>query len=241
MESAFKVGTYIVPLQNKLLSRAEPLTAYKPYMIIEYLHVPYILTDSGKCNFCAYYGKEEVERVEGIRWFATLKEAQTFCNQHIFEIGKYYSFNKEEGFFSDLVAEVLKLLKMDDAGRVSKFFKKEVKRLKEEIKTFEMNKQTAEMEFERRLSKYDSQIEDAEEAVKEAYTKIQVEELTSNEAMENFSAKYWSNINDKEYLLKSLVDARKRAVEQYEITVKERDEKIAKRVQRIEKISKKSV
>ena len=148
---------------------------------------------------------------------------------------------KEEGFFSDLVAEVLKLLKMDDAGRVSKFFKKEVKRLKEEIKTFEMNKQTAEMEFERRLSKYDSQIEDAEEAVKEAYTKIQVEELTSNEAMENFSAKYWSNINDKEYLLKSLVDARKRAVEQYEITVKERDEKIAKRVQRIEKISKKSV
>lgn len=147
---------------------------------------------------------------------------------------------KEEGFFSDLVAEVLKLLKMDDAGRVSKFFKKEVKRLREEIKTFEMNKQTAEMEFERRLSKYDSQIEDAEEAVKEAYTKIQVEELTSNEAMENFSAKYWSNINDKEYLLKSLVDARKRAVEQYEITVKERDEKIAKRVQRIEKISKKS-
>ena len=122
---------------------------------------------------------------------------------------------KEEGFFSDLVAEVLKLLKMDDAGRVSKFFKKEVKRLKEEIKTFEMNKQTAEMEFERRLSKYDSQIEDAEEAVKEAYTKIQVEELTSNEAMENFSAKYWSNINDKEYLLESLVDARKRAVEQY--------------------------
>ena len=148
---------------------------------------------------------------------------------------------KEEGFFSDLVAEVLKLLKMDDAGRVSKFFKKEVKRLREEIKTFEMNKQTAEMEFERRLSKYDSQIEDAEEAVKEAYTKIQVEELTSNEAMENFSAKYWSNINDKEYLLISLVDARKRAVEQYEITVKERDEKIAKRVQRIEKISKKSV
>ena len=148
---------------------------------------------------------------------------------------------KEEGFFSDLVAEVLKLLKMDDAGRVSKFFKKEVKRLKEEIKTFEMNKQTAEMEFERRLSKYDSQIEDAEEAVKEAYTKIQVEELTSNEAMENFSAKYWSNINDKEYLLKSLVDERKKAVEQYENTVKERDEKIAKRVQRIEKISKKSV
>lgn len=148
---------------------------------------------------------------------------------------------KEEGFFSDLVAEVLKLLKMDDAGRVSKFFKKEVKRLKEEIKTFEMNKQTAEMEFERRLSKYDSQIEDAEEAVKEAYTKIQVEELTSNEAMENFSAKYWSNIDVKEYLLKSLVDERKKAVEQYEITVKERDEKIAKRVQRIEKISKKSV
>ena len=93
MESVFKVGTYIVPLQNRLLSRNEPLTAYKPYMIIEYLHIPYILTDSGKCNFCDSYGKEDVERVEGIRWFATLKEAQTFCNQYIFEVGKYYSFN----------------------------------------------------------------------------------------------------------------------------------------------------
>ena len=148
---------------------------------------------------------------------------------------------KEESFFSDLVSEVLKLLKMDDAGKVSKFFKKEVKRLREEIKTFEMNKQTAEMEFERRLSKYDSLIEDAEEAVKDAYTKIQVEELSSNETMENFSVKYWRNIDDKECSLKILAEERKKAVEQYELTVRDRDEKIAKRIQRIEKLSKKSL
>ena len=148
---------------------------------------------------------------------------------------------KEESFFSDLVSEVLKLLKMDDAGKVSKFFKKEVKRLREEIKTFEMNKQTAEMEFERRLSKYDSQIEDAEEAVKDAYTKIQVEELSSNETMENFSVRYWRNIDDKEYSLKILAEERKKAVEQYELAVRDRDEKIAKRIQRIEKLSKKSL
>lgn len=148
---------------------------------------------------------------------------------------------KEESFFSDLVSEVLKLLKMDDAGKVSKFFKKEVKRLKEEIKTFEMNKQTAEMEFERRLSKYDSQIEDAEEAVKDAYTKIQVDELSSNETMENFSVKYWRNIDDKECSLKILAEERKKAVEQYELAVRDRDEKIAKRIQRIEKLSKKSL
>ena len=148
---------------------------------------------------------------------------------------------KEESFFSDLVSEVLKLLKMDDAGKVSKFFKKEVKRLREEIKTFEMNKQTAEMEFERRLSKYDSQIEDAEEAVKDAYTKIQVEELSSNETMENFSVKYWRNIDAKEYSLKILAEERKKAVEQYELAVRDRDEKIAKRIQRIEKLSKKSL
>ena len=93
MESVFKAGTYIVPLQNNLLSRHAPLTAYKPYMITKYSSVPYILSDGGEINFCDYHGKEVTERVEGIRWFATLKEAQVFCNHHIFEVGKYYSFN----------------------------------------------------------------------------------------------------------------------------------------------------
>ena len=93
MKSVFKVGTYIVPLQNKLLSRHEPLTAYKPYMITKYSNVPYILSDGGEINFCDYHGKEVTEREVGIRWFETLKEAQVFCNHHIFEVGKYYSFN----------------------------------------------------------------------------------------------------------------------------------------------------
>ena len=64
---------------------------------------------------------------------------------------------------------------------------------------------------------------------------------SKNETMENFSVKYWRNIDDKEYLLKILAEERKKAVEQYELAVRDRDEKIAKRIQRIEKLSKKSL
>ena len=42
----WSVGSYIVPLQNKLLTRTEPLTKGKPYEIIKYTSVPYILDDS---------------------------------------------------------------------------------------------------------------------------------------------------------------------------------------------------
>lgn len=138
---------------------------------------------------------------------------------------------------SFLVTKIMAILKLDDAGKLDKFFKGEVKSLNNEIKTVEMNKQIAALEHEMKLPEIDSKIEDAEAAVEDAYTAVLVEDINSNDSMKHFSARYWANIERKENALEELKKSRKDAVESYEYQLKLRNEKIERRKARIAKIS----
>ena len=139
--------------------------------------------------------------------------------------------------FSALVGKIMSILKLDDAGKLSKFFEGEVKSIKNGIKAIEMNKQTAALQHEMALSEVDSQIEDAEEALADSYTAVTVEEINSNDAMKSFSAKYWDNIDVKERKLQSLKDDRNARVEAYDKALEARNNNIAKQEARIAAIS----
>lgn len=132
---------------------------------------------------------------------------------------------------------ILAILKLDDNGKLEKFFKREVKVLNEEIETIEMNKQSSALELKSNLSKIDNQIEDSQVAVDEAYEAVTIEDLKSNESMTSFSEIYWNNIERKEAILENLTKERVRIQERYDENLKGRDEKIAKRNARISKIS----
>ena len=78
MKEKWSVGTYIVPLQDRLLSRCETLIAYKPYKIIRNYQIPIIKSENGvEINFCS--SGVSVEEREGIRWFETYEEAEEFA------------------------------------------------------------------------------------------------------------------------------------------------------------------
>lgn len=139
--------------------------------------------------------------------------------------------------FSALVGKIMSILKLDDAGKLEKFFTGEVKTIKNGIKAIEMNKQTAALQHEMALSEVDSQIEDAEEALADSYTAVTVEEINSNDAMKSFSTKYWDNIEAKERKLQSLKDDRKARVEAYDKALEARNNNIAKQEARIAAIS----
>ena len=139
--------------------------------------------------------------------------------------------------FSALVSKIMSILKLDDAGKLSKFFEGEVKSIKNGIKAIEMNKQTAALQHEMALSEIDSQIEDAEEALKDAYTAVTVDAVNSNDAMKAFSPKYWGNIEAKEDRLQRLKDDRKARIEAYDKELEKRNEKITKQEARIAAIS----
>jgi len=132
---------------------------------------------------------------------------------------------------------ILAILKLDDNGKLEKFFKREVKTLNEEIETIEMNKQSSALQLKSDLSKIDNQIEDLQVAVDEAYEAVTIEDLKSNESMGSFSATYWTNIERKEAVLENLIKERTRIQERYDEDLKGRELKIAKRTARISKIS----
>ena len=144
---------------------------------------------------------------------------------------------EEKTVFSALIKEIMAILKLDDAGRLEKFFKSEVKSLKSEIKVIEMNKQTAALEYEMLLSEFDDKIESAEEALKDAYRAVKIEDINNNDAMKQFSIKYWNNIDNKEATLESLKKEREGVVKNYEDHLEARNKKIAKREARIKAIS----
>ncbi len=73
----WSVGSYIVPLQNKLLTRNEPLIKGKPYQIIRRGSVPYIICE--KDTEINFYDNYDAETTEGIKWFATKSEAEEFA------------------------------------------------------------------------------------------------------------------------------------------------------------------
>jgi len=76
----WSVGSYIVPLQDRLLTRLEPLIKGKPYIIINDTYTtPYIQCEQNySMNFAI---SESTEKTEGIKWFATLKEAKEFSEE----------------------------------------------------------------------------------------------------------------------------------------------------------------
>lgn len=136
-----------------------------------------------------------------------------------------------------LEAKIMAILKLDDVGKLKKFFKGEVKNLNGQIAAIENNKLTAELELKLALSKADDKIEDAEAALEDAYTAVKVEEISSNESMSYFSERYWKNIDAKTESLESLKNRRKSLTEDYDKVLEARNKRIEKLKARIAKIS----
>ena len=139
--------------------------------------------------------------------------------------------------FSALVTKIMAILKLDDAGELSKFFEGEVKKIKNGIKAIELNKQTAALQHEMALSEIDDKIEGAEEVLKDAYTAVKVEDIATNDSMKAFSDQYWYNIDLKEKALDYLKKERESIIKAYDEQLEARNKNIAKQEARIKAIS----
>ena len=139
--------------------------------------------------------------------------------------------------FSALVTKIMAILKLDDAGKLSKFFEGEVKKIKNGIKAIELNKQTAALQHEMALSEIDDKIEGAEEALRDAYTAVKVEDIATNDAMKAFSDQYWYNIDLKEQSLNNLKEERETIIKIYDEKLETRNKNIARQEARIKAIS----
>ena len=135
-----------------------------------------------------------------------------------------------------VVAKVMSILKLDDDGRLDKFYDKQIKIFKDFIKNIKNNSGTLEVKFDQDCDKLNDDIQDAKEALDDAYAAIKPEDVANNESMKAFGLVYWENIEEKERVITALEEKLEKVIKLYEEGVKERSKKIAMYEARIAKI-----
>jgi len=138
-----------------------------------------------------------------------------------------------------LVNKILTLLGLTDIAKFDRFFVKEIKRFKTEIKKCEGNKSQLALTYETDREVLEEQIEDAVDNLENARTAITIEDLQSNESTDAFRVRYWNGINRRQGELKSLKQNMEDLTETYEDEIKAIDVDIADLNKTIKSITKK--
>lgn len=148
------------------------------------------------------------------------------------KVEKTATVKEKESEFS-IVKAIMKVLKLDEAGKITKFFVKEVKRFKNEIRDMQNylvalgNVYTADSE------KLQDMIEDARESVAHAYQAVTLRDVENNDAMSNFSPMYWGNVERAEETVINLEKELEDTTVAYEKEIKATHLKIEKLTNRI--------
>lgn len=137
-----------------------------------------------------------------------------------------------------IVKRVMSLLKLDDAGRIDKFYRQEIKSSKESIEGLELNLQVYELERKQEVTRSNKNIEDAEAEVEAAYDNVKPENVANNATATAYSSTYWANVEAAERKLGKLKESAKKAEEAYNEKVADVKDQIAKYQYRIDKLSK---
>jgi hypothetical protein len=135
-----------------------------------------------------------------------------------------------------IVKKVMAVLKLDDAGKVGKFFAREVKEANRNISAIEANQAGEDLAFKRNMEELNERMEDAVEAVDHAYQNITPEDVKTNADIVDFSENYWRGVTRAEEVVTDLESEKKELVEDKEIQDKENAAQIAKWNARIDKI-----
>lgn len=136
-----------------------------------------------------------------------------------------------------IVAKIMKVLKLDEEGKVGKFFAKEIKKCETAIRDLKNNRTAHVNTFSSASEKLADKLEDAKERVESAYQAVTIEDIPNNEAMESFSSRYWNGVTVAEARVTSIEAEIKKANEEQEKLLKEVDDQIAAYTNRISRIN----
>lgn len=98
----------------------------------------------------------------------------------------------------NIVKKIAKLLKLDEEGKLSKFFAKIEKRFKRDLEGIKHNLAALKFEYERTMAGLQDKLEDAKAAVEESLLSIPLEALKDNNSMDQYADQYLSAIKQAE-------------------------------------------
>lgn len=137
-----------------------------------------------------------------------------------------------------IVKRIMSILKLDEAGKISKFFESIVKDAKRAIAQLEANKKALAMQYDMDVDKYNEEIEDASGAVEAAFDNVTLEDVKTNADIENFKHIYLENVAEAERKLERIQKNLKSYTEDYDKKVERINEQITKYQSRIDKFVK---
>lgn len=137
-----------------------------------------------------------------------------------------------------IVKRIMSILKLDEAGKISKFFESIVKDAKRAIAQLEANKKALAMQYDMDVDKFNEEIEDAGEAVEAAFDNVTLEDVKTNAEIENFKNVYLARVTDAEKKLERIQKQLKSYTEAYEEKVEDINKQIDKYQARIDKFVK---
>ena len=135
-----------------------------------------------------------------------------------------------------IAKRVATTLKLNDEGRINRFYKKEIKKFESFQSDLKHEKETITRDHNRTLEKLKENLEDAEIALKEAFEDIDVEAIKTNSGCEDFSEKFWKRIDMKEMSVKDLKDNIEDVEKQFKSELEEIEEQIIKYQTRIDRV-----
>lgn len=135
-----------------------------------------------------------------------------------------------------IVARIMKVLKLDEEGKIGKFFTKEIKKFETAIRHLNNNISALKNVYQAAVDKLNEKLEDAREAVENAYDAVTTEDLATNDAMSNFSDRYWAKVTRAEDAVNALVKQAEKDAEAHEKALKEIQDQITKYETRIAKL-----
>ena len=135
-----------------------------------------------------------------------------------------------------LLGKIMKILKLDEAGKIESFLAKERKICEKAIKGLGQNKAAIEFDFNNQKDELNEKIQDAKEAYDNAFTNVTLKDVETNEAMSSFHDKFWQNVERKFNTLRALEEELKDLVKRNEEDLKELKEQVEKYNDRISKL-----
>lgn len=136
-----------------------------------------------------------------------------------------------------IVARIMRILKLDDAGKVQSFFDREKKKLSRDITTLNKNIENVKFNSERTLDEYREKLEDAEVALENAYAGVTLADIENNAKQEEFSGKYWYAIDVATEKVENIKKRIKDETENTEKSIESFEKQIEELKFRISKIS----
>ena len=143
--------------------------------------------------------------------------------------------SKETTTEFSIVKAVMAFLKLDDAGKVSKFFKGIIADAEYQIEVKQQLITAQQLQNKTEQLKFNRQIEDAEMELENAYLNVEVEKIKNNSDITTYTSIYLTGISKAEANVKLLKDAKtenntnfKTNVEKVELEIKALQDRIEK-------------